>query len=208
MSSIRTKYAAVISKIKPPQNIVTNMKGDTGAIIKTIMEAESRSVGDTAAAAPLLRGKNDMQTAKNVWAFVSTQIRYKKDPSGHEIVKSPSQTIKDGYADCKSMSLLAGSLLRNLDIEHYYRYTGYAGDHDYTHVYLVAIIDDTEVPIDTTYYQFGKEVRYAFKCDLSPGKKVCPRPRISAAPVAATTQPNSRHAILFVIVALLIAKFI
>lgn len=170
---------SVKAKVLPPTGQSFDTYGDTKAIIATIMHAEKYGAKDTAAAAPLLKGKTNRETARNVWEFVSQSIRYKKDPPGHEKIKSPAQTTADGFGDCKSMSLLAGSLLKNLDIPHRYRYAVYRGDRDYTHVYLVAEIDGRDVVVDTTHYAFGAEVRPEFLCDLYSGQKSCPIPAVS-----------------------------
>lgn len=192
----------VRSKVRPPAAVTTTTRGDTSDIIRTIMQAEKNSAADTRQAAQLLRGNTPTQSARNVWQFVSRTIRYRKDPSGHEIIKSPAQTVADGYADCKSMSLLAGSLLHNLDIEHTYRYAGYRGDTDYTHVYIVARIGGKQIPIDTTYHAFGTEATARFTCDLMPGQDKCPAPRAISRPTYISTSTRSP---IWAVIALLIA---
>jgi len=58
----------------------------------------------------------------------------------------------------------------------YYRFTGSVdpegdNDTDYTHVYVVWKPESgVEIPIDGTYNQFGKEVKYLFKMDKKAAK--------------------------------------
>jgi hypothetical protein len=101
---------------------------------------------------------------------VSENIKYKKDAAGHERIKSPAMTIYDKYGDCKSFSVLIASFLKNHGIEYYYRFTGYPGDRNFTHVYVVAQLDNgRDIILDGTYDLFNREVAYSFKRDIPPG---------------------------------------
>ena len=143
-------------------------KGDTDDIITVILHADKHSKRSTEKFANELRGKSIEATLLNCWNFVRTHIRYVPDKKGKERIKSPAQTWKDGYADCKSMTILVGSLLKNLNIQFFYRFVGYENDVFVTHVYAVALMGKKVIPVDTVFHKFGKEERFAFKREFMP----------------------------------------
>lgn len=156
----------IMEGILPPQGITETVYGDTDTIVRVIRKAERHNQKDTAAIAHRLKGKTDRQTAKNVFRFVRQNVRYKAD-GWHQKIMSPSVTLIRGKADCKSMTNLASSLLKNLRIGHKLRLAEYAGDGDWKHIYLVADIDGQPFPIDTTLsYGFGYEEPYKSKKDM------------------------------------------
>lgn len=88
------------------------------------------------------------------------------DEQGQQLIKSPSQTIHTSFADCKSMSLLVGSLLKNLGITFRYRFTTYdkskANSKLVSHIYCVAMIESEDVIMDTVYRFFNREKKYLY----------------------------------------------
>lgn len=147
------------------QNVVTD------DIIEVILYADSKLGEQTKKAAHLLRGKNSLETCRNIWDFVRSEVKYKKDRPGDEIIKSPSRTLQDGFGDCKSFSLLEASFLKNLGISYRYRFTGYPGDKWVSHVYVVAEVEGKEIILDGTYNRFNSEVPFKFGYDYHPGGK-------------------------------------
>jgi len=62
--------------------------------------------------------------------------------------------------------LFINAVLRALKIPYLTRYTNYKkGERNFKHVYTVALIDNTELPIDSVYNVFGKEKKYNLKKD-------------------------------------------
>jgi hypothetical protein len=57
-----------------------------------------------------LRGRTDQETARNIFNWVVTNIKYNKD-GANQIVRLPSGILRTKEGDCKSMSLLIASLL-------------------------------------------------------------------------------------------------
>lgn len=110
-----------------------------------------------------LRGKDDLETCYNVWKFIKTNIRYIADPSGHEKVKSPHQTIQDGYGDCKSMSLLGVDLLRELGIDADYMFVAWKPFGEVQHVYIVTT---KGIIIDAVHTRFNEEVKPFFNAKI------------------------------------------
>lgn len=168
---MKALYRRILRGIKPPANVKElDFFGDVNDIIQTVMFADKYSQEDTAEVANLLRGKNDYETAKNVWRFVVAVLTYVEDKAGHEKVRGPAYTFKKGTGDCKNFSIATSSLLKNLGIKHKFRFTGYQLGGSYEHVYIVAKIKGREVPIDTTlkYPTFDYEEPYSFKLDKMP----------------------------------------
>lgn len=147
---------------------VRHRSGDTADIIRTIMYADAHSgVFVSPESANCMRGYDQYETLRNVWTAVRKQIKYRADKPGHERVKSPGALVASGVGDCKSFSLLIGSILRALNIPFVYRFTSYAPG-DYTHVYVVAHTGMGDVIMDAVHTKFDDEVRYKKKIDLTP----------------------------------------
>ncbi len=89
-------------------------QGDTKDIIQVILYANQFIGPHTKELSRYFKKRNDYQSCRKIWQFVKKNIRYRKDADGFENVKSPAKTWFDKYGDCKSMSLLIGSLLKNL----------------------------------------------------------------------------------------------
>jgi hypothetical protein len=156
--------------IKPTSNIeaVIKEKGVTDDIVKTILIADRLSAGFTEKLAVYLVGDTDRATLENVFSFVKENIEYVIDKPGFEVVKSPGKTWKDGFADCKSLSILVGSILQNLKIPYHYRFTSYNKSKRVTHVYIVAQLNGQEVILDTVHDFFDEEVPYKYAIDYNP----------------------------------------
>lgn len=115
---------------------------------------------------------------KKLWRFTRENIQYKRDPRGTEKLKSPSVTwhyrncsvTPDQNlcgADCKSFALFQASILRNMGLSYYYRFTSESHNSDPTHVYIVAILSNgRHVAIDSTPHMiFDYEFDYAYSKD-------------------------------------------
>lgn len=89
------------------------------------------------AIAKTLKGATEEQTLQNVYNYVLTNIRYKKD-GPHQIVQLPSGLLRTRAGDCKSMSLFVAALLANLGITPTFVYTSYKADPTPSHIYVTA----------------------------------------------------------------------
>lgn len=149
----------------------------TNDIINLLLEADKLD-SKTTLNLPDLEGRDDLETAKNVWQFVKRNIRYKEDDATkYQDIRTAARAISDGACDCKCFSVTIVAIMRQLGFEDlYYRFTGSTDpktgepDTDYTHVYVVWKPDGQEIPIDGTYNYFGKEVPYKFKMDKKAAK--------------------------------------
>ena len=108
----------------------------------------------------------------DLWAYVRNNVPYVPDPVGIQQIKHPARTWEDAErgegSDCKSMSIFIRFCLYNMGIPHVLRFASYVKSKRIQHVYVVALIDGQEVPIDTVYEKFGQEVDYTWKTDKKP----------------------------------------
>lgn len=150
----------------PPahREVTWHPDGKTQDIVSAILEADRLNEKQTRDLAPELRGANDMETLRNVWFFVRSNIKYIKDKPGHERIKLPAKTWADRTGDCKSMSVFIAGLLKNLKIRCKYRFTAYTSG-PVTHVYVVAMLGRQEIILDAVYPRFNEEEPYHHKKD-------------------------------------------
>lgn len=157
-----------IIKASERRTVVKYRDGDTADIITVILEMDARSGNYIyAAAAECLRGKNDMETLKNIWSFVKFNVRYQADKPGNELVKSPGALFDLGHGDCKSFSIAIVALLRTLGFKDIrFRFTSYDRD-DFSHVYVVCRNGGRDVILDAVHSRFNDEVPYRRKKDIA-----------------------------------------
>lgn len=133
--------------------------GDVDDIITVIIHADKLSVGSTKKFAPHLKGATDLATLENVYHFVRDHIRYVRDPDNEEIIKTPGCTIAEGKADCKSMTVLTGSLLRDLGFQFVYRVAFYdPRQPQQGHIYSVVQLGGKKVIVDPVHEKFNYEI--------------------------------------------------
>ena len=166
------KMAAIAKRyIAPSTGKMQTMKTDAEVkdIIAVIMQADQRSKAFTDKFAPFLRGPSDRQTLKNIWSFVRRYIRYEKDKAGHEVVKSPGRTWEDRSGDCKSMSVMVGSLAKNLGYKYFYRVAFYDKDNpEQGHIYPIVELPSGKVVVDAVHHTFDEEVPFWKAQDYDP----------------------------------------
>lgn len=161
--------------------------GDTQDIVKVIMDMDA--VSDKyvdAEAAECLAGEEDYETLRNIWKFVKSNLTYKADPRGKEVVKSPAALFSIGKGDCKSFSISEVALLRALGFKGIrYRFAAYDGGRDVTHVYVVCKLNSKDVILDAVHSKFDEEVGYSMKKDIPAARGIS---GIGATPKAYTGQ--------------------
>lgn len=131
----------------------------TSDIMKHILIGYNRHKSQAHALAyELARGtRSTMGLLTKIHSFVRSQIRYQLDPTGWQFIKSPSQTVYDGFGDCKSYSILIASLLRALGIRAAFRFISEQSDRVIRHIYVVAFINNREVVLDACLPALNQE---------------------------------------------------
>jgi len=153
---------------KPDYNNNLNTAiGINSDIIKTINGNFNKAVEETKKIAPQFLGANYLDTCKNIWDFLKTNITYKKDPTGFQLIKLPRRFLAEASGDCKSYSLFTAAVLKNLypKDEIFLRYASYNNINIPTHVYTIIKIKDKKIIVDAVYNKFNKEKEYKYKRD-------------------------------------------
>lgn len=89
---------------------------DTVAFIPKVV---GMTMWQTEEVAPLLVGKTEYETCKNVWYHVKKHFAYHKDEEGREQIRSPRRSFHDRFKgiDCDCATVLCSSLLLNCGID-------------------------------------------------------------------------------------------
>lgn len=141
------------------QSEVMVQRGNVDDIIQIIRHADEQSVGATKRFSPFMKGSNELETLRNVWTFVRKNIDYTRDPDDEEVIKTPGCTIAEGSADCKSMSILTGSLVRDLGFQFKYRVAFYDPEQPQQgHIYVIAQIGTKNIVVDPVHHKFNHEI--------------------------------------------------
>lgn len=119
--------------------------------------------------APLLKGRNLQETANKIYKFLYDHFQYKLD-GGLQNLYSPSAAWhfrKTGF-DCKTYSVLASTIMRNLGIPHAFRQVQQAGimPGEWSHVYVIVPNGNHHYVIDATTHT-NKEVSFTNKYDYT-----------------------------------------
>ncbi|MEO5681451.1 MAG: transglutaminase-like domain-containing protein [Chitinophagaceae bacterium] len=156
-----------IPKPQLQQQVLYN-DGDTGDIMKEVLQCFEESKMQLENFAPHLKGRSLRITCNNIWRFVKENISYKVDPPGVQWIKEPVRTWHDKVCDCKSYSIFIASLLHNLGIKGTFRFVSFkAGDSTPTHVYVVVKDGDSLIKIDGVMPGFDIEKPFNHKHDYN-----------------------------------------
>jgi len=147
------------------KNVVNRRNAFNSDIIEVLESNYPTAVANVKTFAQQFRGSTDQQTAHNVWNFLRSEIRYKRDPAHRQLIRIPGRFFHDGEGDCKSYSLAACSILSNLGFKTAFRYTSYSGSNVPTHVYCIAEKNGKKFIVDGVYHTFNAEKPYTFKTD-------------------------------------------
>lgn len=73
---------------------------------------------------------------RRLQAYVHRNVQPRLDKEPDEDVFCPETTIKNGYGDCKKMTVIIGSVLRRANIPFFLKHVYYA-DKNFTHIYTI-----------------------------------------------------------------------
>ncbi len=136
-------------------------------IIEAVNSSFKQALEQTKAIAINFKGSTPLETCKNIWTFLRKEINYVKDPAGYQFIRQPRAFLAAKKGDCKSFSLFAAGVLKNLypDAEVFLRFAGYSSLNIPTHVYTVIAINGKKIICDGVYKYFSKEKEYTYKKD-------------------------------------------
>ena len=135
-----------------------------------ILAAVPQAVEQTKDLAPYFRSTNERETAKKIFDFLKSRVKYKADDY-RQVIQLPSAILRPGaIADCKSLSLFTASILQNLGIPWHFVLTSYSDSPIPGHIYVQT---DSGIIIDVVWGKFDSEkkpkYRYTMKNkDFSP----------------------------------------
>jgi hypothetical protein len=141
--------------------------GDNAMLRKVIVASTPKAVEQMCPYAEQFRGKDDLETCRNIWNFLKTKIKYVADQE-YQIVRLPSALLKTKEGDCKSYSVFTSAVLQCLGIPHYYAMTSYNKTRPTpSHIYVVT---DSGIIIDAVWHSFNSEKPYAYIYKIKPYK--------------------------------------
>jgi len=146
--------------IKSGQTIVIKKSGNNADIINALHKYMPYAVQQSKKRASMFKGKDNKETARNIWSFLKHNIRYIEDSEHFQDIKLPDRLIKERKVDCKSFSMFTGSILDNLNIPYKFAYTSYTDSKTPQHVYVQ--LDDGTI-IDAVWKKFDSEKPYTYK---------------------------------------------
>ena len=108
---------------------------DTIAAVKRIIKENYPDVKELAFS---LQAQTDEQTFRNIWNFVTNNIKYQNDQKGYEQLRTPNRTLHDEIGDCDDLTILISSILSNLGYKHELIVAAYKSVDKWQHIYPVA----------------------------------------------------------------------
>jgi len=133
--------------------------GDNQQLRNVIFNATPKSIEQTKQMAAQFKGKNELETCKNVFDYLKTRINYRAD-GFHQKIKLPSALLRERVGDCKSYSLFTYGILTNLGIPCKYVLTSYNNDPTPTHIYVVT---NSGIIIDAVWGKFNSEKKPTYR---------------------------------------------
>ncbi|MEO1260552.1 MAG: hypothetical protein AAFZ15_17275 [Bacteroidota bacterium] len=157
----------------PRREMLITEWGNTKDIINAIMRVVDKDhlksqVGEFA---EKFKGDTPQETYDSLlklWRFCRSHIRYKKDPKGVQYIKHPGRVIKDGYSDCKGLSILIYHVCRYLELPVFIRFSSYERDRRIGHVYPMVVIGNEAIPVDAVFEYFDAEEKPTYYKDYYP----------------------------------------
>jgi hypothetical protein len=143
------------------QKLLVKQGGNTQDIIEEILDAVTEVRGQTKGFAR--KFSRDRAGMRQLWQWVRSNIRYEEDPLGVQWVREPARLWHDRVGDCKSFTLFIVSVLENLNLRYFVRFsnTDDRGSRNVNHVYPVAVLPGgEEVILDAVWRTFDSEKAY------------------------------------------------
>ena len=114
--------------------------------------------------APYFCAPTERETAKNIFNFLKSEIRYETEPAEKQTVKSLPRLLADGYGDCKHYTNFANGTLEACGYKPIYRFAGY-GKKGLTHTYTY--LPNSNTVLDAVLNSFDTEKTPKTKYDMS-----------------------------------------
>lgn len=141
-----------------------DVMADTMPLIKQKIK---RTLHHTKRLAAYLKGKTTEETLRNDANLILRHIKYVKDATGKEQIRSPRRLLHEGKGDCDCFVVFLSSLLTNQNIPHALRVIKQHDD-AWSHIYIVVPnVNGKQVTLDCVTDKFDSEPYYSEKKDFN-----------------------------------------
>jgi hypothetical protein len=166
----------LLKKLNPYVGTMQIVKYDQGTqdIIAELLKSHAEQAKEYDKIYPYFVGKNIRQTAKNIFDYLKSNVKYNIEPASKQTLKSASSIVAQGYGDCKQYAQFAGGILdaikRNIKgADWCYRFASYNNQKIIQHVFVVVKDKNgKEIWIDPVLDQFDYHKAYTYKQDKTP----------------------------------------
>lgn len=108
--------------------------------------------------AKLFDAGNAIDTGRNIYDFLQSEIVYLRDPAEFQRIKLPSRVLSDRFSDCKSFALFTAAILAANGYPVKFKYAGYDSRKIPTHVYITTTGEHGRpVVIDGVWKEYNRE---------------------------------------------------
>lgn len=144
----------------------------TGDIINCILSTHDKYKNQYDKISSYFKGYSNEQTARNIYDFLKSNIRYVIESEDQQLVRSPAAILKQGQSDCKCYSLFIAGIFDSLNIPFCYRFASYKADvKSPGHVFVVINPGtNNEIWCDPVLSYFNYKKPYCYKLDKKPKK--------------------------------------
>ena len=139
--------------------------------VKFIPQVVKETTNETQGIARTLLAETLYQTCKNIWQWVYDHIKYEKDETGKEQVRSPVRMFWDRKGDCDCFTTFIDSVLVNVSrmkkwpLKIVNRITKYSTE-NFQHIYPIVITPEGKrIVLDCVTEHFNYEEAYSEKQD-------------------------------------------
>ena len=150
------------------ETLVQNEHGSVHDTINSIVFVSRNFSDQTKQISKSLKGKNKLETARNIYNFCYSYFQYKEDAYGTDTVRTPNRAWadrKDGI-DCDCYSALISCMLTNYGWNHTIRMSANFKADRWNHVYIILPDENgKEICIDPVVDEFNNEHPYLKKQD-------------------------------------------
>jgi len=155
----------ILQKLAPFKNyrVVVSQDQSVNDIIKGILETHEKYKSEYDKISDDFIGASELETAKNIWNFLHSNVPYFIESTQNQTLRSPSAIVAMP-GDCKSYALFANGIFDSLNRKGVfntpiaYRFADYRGINEFQHVFSVLYPGtNKEIWIDPVLSRFNEK---------------------------------------------------
>lgn len=132
--SLRQTIYRKLDKPKYKAKLINGWQ-NTQNIVDAIAVQHAINMDDAKKICQYFKGKDERETAKNIFNFLKSEIEYKVEPASRQTTKTMARFLADGNGDCKHFALFSNTILQACGYKPKYRLAGYRSAKDFQHIY-------------------------------------------------------------------------